>query len=77
MKPDPPSRLHLAVVLDMGLCRVLGVLDGMHSVSLRNLGMVTGFLVSAGFVVLGRFHMVTSSLLVMLSGFFVVVCGLF
>ncbi|MEO8047387.1 MAG: hypothetical protein ABI684_08875, partial [Nitrospirota bacterium] len=51
---------------DMGLCRVLGVLDSINSVSLRNLGMVTGF------VVLGRFLMVTSSLLVMLSGFLVV-----
>ena len=44
---------------------------------LREVGMVRGFLVSAGFLVLDRFFMMTRGVLVMLGGFFVMGCCLF
>ena len=76
-RPGPHSPLLLTVVLHMGFCRFLGVMGGMHMVSMRNVGVVRGFLVSAGFVVLCRFLMMTSGVLVVLGGFLVMVCGLF
>ena len=43
----------------------------------REVGMVRRFLVSAGFMVLGRFFMMTRGVLVMLGGFLVMGCCLF
>ena len=65
------------MMLDMGFCRFLCVMGGMHMVSMRNVGVVRGFLVSAGFVVLCRFLVMTRGVLVMLGGFLVMVCCLF
>ena len=74
----PASKgLLLAVMFGMTFCRFLCVIGGMHMVSMRNVGMVRGFLVSAGFVVLCRFLMMTSGVLVVLGGFLVMVCCLF
>ena len=69
--------LLLAVMLGMAFCRFLCVMGGMHMVSMRSVGMVRGFLVSTGFVVLCRFLVMTSGVLVMLGGFFVMFCCLF
>ena len=69
--------LFLAVMFGMAFCRFLCVMGSMHMVSMRYVGMVRGFLVSAGFVVLGRFLVMMSGVLVMLGGFFVMVCCLF
>ena len=69
--------LFLSMMFEMGFGRVGPMLKRLLAVAICNMSMVTGFLGSAGYLVLGRFLMVTSSLLVMLSGFFVVVCGFF
>ena len=69
--------LLLAVMFDVLFCCFRSMMGGMLMVSTRNVGMVRGFLVSAGFMVLCRFLMMMSGVLVMLSGFFVMFCCLF
>ena len=55
----------------MGLRRVRLRFDRLLAMTLREVGMVRGFLVRAGFMVLGRLLMMTRGVLVMLGGFFV------
>ena len=69
--------LLLPMMLDMGFCRFLCVRGSMYMVSMRNVGVVRSFLVSAGFVMLCRLLMMTSGVLVMLGGLLVMVCCLF
>jgi hypothetical protein len=61
----------------MGLRRVRLRIDRLLTMALREVGMVRRFLVRAGFMVLGRFLVMTRGVLVMLGGFFVMDCGLF
>ena len=69
--------LLLPMMLDVGFCRFLCVLGGMNMVSMRNVGVVRSFLVSAGFVVFCRFLMMPRGVLVMLGGFLMMVCCLY
>jgi hypothetical protein len=69
--------LLLAVMFDMEFCGFHSMMLCMHMVSMREVGMVRSFLMSAGFMVLCRFFMVVRGVLVMLSGFFVMFCCLF
>jgi hypothetical protein len=64
-------------MFDMEFCCFLSMIGCMHMVAMREVGMVRGFLVSAGFMVLGRFLMMMSGVLVMFGGFLVMVCCLF
>lgn len=69
--------LLLAVMFDMEFCCFLSMIDCVHMVAMGEVGMVRGFLVSAGFMVLGRFFVMTRGVLVMFGGFLVMVCCLF
>jgi hypothetical protein len=51
--------------------------DRLLAMAMREVGMVRRFLVRAGFMVLGRFFMMTRGVLVMLGGLFVMGCCLF
>ena len=64
-------------MFDMEFCCFRSMMGCMHMVSMREVGMVRGFLVNAGFMVLCRFLMMMSGVLVMLGGFFVMFCCLF
>ncbi len=61
----------------MGLRRFRLCIDRLSAMALREVGMVRRFLVRAGFMVLGRFFMMTRGVLAMLGGFLVMGCGLF
>jgi len=61
----------------MGLRRFRLRIDRLVTMAMREMGMVRGFLVRAGFMVLGRFLVMTRGVLVMLGGFLVMGCGLF
>jgi hypothetical protein len=61
----------------MGFRRFRLRVDRLLAMAMREVGMVRGFLVNAGFMVLGRFFMMTCGVLVMLSGFLVMGCCLF
>ena len=69
--------LLIPILFDMGLRRFRLRIDRLLAMAMREVGMVRRFLVSAGFMVLGRFFMMTCGVLVMLGGFFVMGCGLF
>jgi hypothetical protein len=69
--------LLLSILFDMGLRRVRLRIDRLLAMAMREVGMVRRFLVSAGFMVLGRFLMMTRGVLVMLGGFFMMGCCLF
>ena len=61
----------------MGLRRFRLCIDRLSAMALREVGMVRRFLVSAGFMMLSRFLVMTRGMLVMLGGFFVMGCCLF
>ena len=65
------------MVFDMRLGRVGPMLHRLLAMAMREVGMVRRFLVSAGFIVLGRFFVMTRGVLMMFGGFFVMGCGLF
>jgi hypothetical protein len=69
--------LLLSILFDMGFRRVSLRIDRLLAMALREVGMVRRFLVNAGFMVLGRFLMMTRGVLVMLGGFLVMGCCLF
>ncbi len=71
------GRLFRAVLGDVVLARLLGVLGRHLVVAPRGVRVVRGFLVVAGFVVLGRFLVVGGGVGMMLGGFVVVFGGLF
>jgi hypothetical protein len=58
----------------MGFGGFGSVVRGVFMVSLREHGMVSSFFMVPGFVVLGRFTVVSSSLFVMLGGGTVMFC---
>ena len=81
-QPGRPTRprsktLLLAVMFEVGFGRLRRMMGDMQMVGMREVGMVRSFLVSAGFMVLGRFFVMTRGVLVMLGGFLVMVCCLF
>jgi hypothetical protein len=55
----------LAVVLDVMLARLAGVMGGVRGMAMRRMGMVRGLLVAVRLVVLGGFAMVLGRVLVM------------
>lgn len=55
----------------MKLTGLFGMMRGMKVMPMRNMCVVTGFLIIAGFVVFGCFAMVTRRMLMMLCGLFV------
>jgi hypothetical protein len=61
----------------MGFRRFRLRIDRLLVMAMREVGMVRRFLVRAGFMVLGRFFMMTRGVLVMFGGFLVMVCCLF
>jgi hypothetical protein len=69
--------LLLAVMFEVGFGRLRSMMGDMQMVGMREVGMVRSFLVSAGFMVLGRFLVMTRGVLVMFGGFLVMVCCLF
>jgi hypothetical protein len=68
--------LLIPIVFDMGLRRVRLRIDCVSAMTMREVGMVHGFLVSAGFIVLGRFFVMTRGVLMMFGGFLVMGCCL-
>ena len=62
------------MVFDVGFGSFGSVVGGVFVVSLREDGMVSGFFMVPGLVVLGRFTVVSSSLFVMLGGGTVMLC---
>jgi hypothetical protein len=64
-------------MFDMGLRRFSPMMDRLLAMAMREVGMVRRFLVRAGFIVLGRFFMMTRGVLVMFGGFLVMGCCLF
>jgi hypothetical protein len=70
-----PSTSLGAVLLGVVLGRFLGVMRGMGMMSLRYLGVVRGFFVIAGFVMLGSFPVMIGRVLMMIGGFRVVMCS--
>ena len=64
-------------MFDVGFGSFGSVVGGVFVVSLREDGMVSGFFMVPGLVVLGRFTVVSSSLLVMLGGGTVMLCRFF
>ena len=69
--------LHLAVMFEVGFGRLRSMMGGMQMVGMREVGMVRSLLVSAGFMVLGCFFVMTRGVLVMFGCFLVMVCCLF
>ena len=61
----------------MGLRRFRLRIERLLAMAMREVGMVRRFLVSAGFIVLGRFFVMTRGVLMMFGGFFVMGCCLF
>jgi hypothetical protein len=61
----------------MGFRRFRLRIDRLLAMAMREVGMVRRFLVRAGFMVLGRFFMMTRGVLVMFGGFLVMGCCLF
>jgi hypothetical protein len=74
---DLAALLLIPILFDMGLRRVRLRLNRLLAIALREMGMVRGFLVCAGFMVLGRFFVMPRGVLVMFGGFLVMGCGLF
>ena len=74
---DLAAPLLVPILFDMGLRRVRLRIDRLLAMALREVGMVRRFLVRAGFMVLGRFFMMTRGVLVMLGGFLVMGSCLF
>jgi hypothetical protein len=74
---DLAAPLLIPILFDMGLRRFRLRIDRLLAMAMREVGMVRGFLVRAGLMVLGRFLMMTRGVLVMLGGFFVMSCCLF
>ena len=66
-----------SVVFHVGFGGFSGVVGGVFMVSLREDGMVSGFFMVPGLVVLGRFTVVSSSMFVMLGGGTVMLCRFF
>jgi hypothetical protein len=60
----------------MGFRRFRLRIDRLLAMAMREVGMVRRFLVSAAFIVLGRFFVMTRCVLMMLRGFLVMACGL-
>lgn len=65
----------MAVMLHMQLRGFSGVVVGMFMVATRGVRMVRRFFMIATLMMLCRFPMVPSSVLMMLSGFMMVFCG--
>jgi hypothetical protein len=65
------------MMFDMGLRRFRLRIDRLLAMAMCEVGMVRRFLVSAGFMVLCRFLVMTRGVLMMLSRFFVMGCCLF
>jgi hypothetical protein len=63
------------VVFHVGFGSFSGVVGGVFVVALSEHGMVSGFFMVPGFMVLGRFTVVSSSMFVMLGGGAVMLCG--
>ena len=57
----------LAVVLGVVLARFAGVVGGMLRMAVRRMGVMTGFLVGVGLVMLGGLAMVLGGVLMMLG----------
>jgi hypothetical protein len=74
---DLSAPLLLSILFDMGLRRVSLRIDRLLAMPMREVGMVRRFLVSAGFIVLGRFFVMTHGVLMMFGGFLVMGCCLF
>ena len=64
-------------MFDMGLRRFSLRIDRLLAMAMREVGMVRRFLVSADFIVLGRFFVMTRGVLMMFGGFLVMGCCLF
>ncbi len=73
--PFGSVRLLAFVGFGVGLGSFASVMPRMRVVAVCRVGVVGGFFVIAGLVVLGGFLMVTSGVLVMLSSLMVVLCG--
>jgi hypothetical protein len=74
---DLAAPLLFPILFDMGLRRFRLRVDRLLAMAMREVGMVCGFLVRAGFMMLGRFLVMTRGVLVMLGGFPVMGCRLF
>ena len=73
--PDSRS-LVLAVMFRVGFGCLLSMVGRMEMVSVREVGMVRGFLVVAGLMVFCRFLMMVRGVLVVFSGLAVMFCCL-
>lgn len=58
----------------MEFCRFFCVIDGLEMMSTRNVSVMSGFFMRAWFMMLGRFKVVASGVLVVLGCFLVVFC---
>lgn len=66
-----------AVIVSVMFTSFLGVVSRMNEMSMRQVGVVTGLLVVAGFVALGRTPVVDCGAIEMFGGFAVVLRGFF
>lgn len=73
--PDSRSLL-LAVMFRVGFGRLPSMVGRMEMVTVRDVGMVRGFLVVAGLMVFCRFLMMVRGVLVVFSGLAVMFCCL-
>lgn len=71
-----PLALFLAVLLDVGLQRLLGMTAGVNGMAGCGLGMVRGLLMVARLVMFGGFAVVAGCMGQVLRGFLVVLCSL-
>jgi hypothetical protein len=64
-------------MLKMGFCRFFVMMNCLKMMCVREMSMVSGFLVTAGRMVFGRFLMMASGVLVMFGSFSMMFCCLF
>jgi len=64
-------------MLKMGFCRFFVMMNCLQMMCVGEMSMVSGFLVTAGRMVFGRFFMMASGVLVMFGSFSMMFCGLF
>ncbi len=69
--------LLIPIVFDMGLRRFFLRIDRLVAMALREVGVMRRFFVSAGFMMLRRFLVMTRGVFVMFGGFLVMGCCLF